>query len=239
MAAICCARLSTTSATSPSHRNFFPRIEKSDKEFAASEFLPKMQWLKDVNDDLYDPTYTDMLRVAFTSEFRRGKLQDLVALLSGRNFETRQYEDEIAEDAFAKLKTGIFNFMNKTHFDRLTMIIRSAGFVTSKLIGSQNAINFAYSCICAAGPRGCRPADIERLVRRWYVMSLLLRRYSASPETTFDFDIRQIDARGFGRYCEAVIDNELQESYWATLLPQELATSSTASRTSSSIRRRR
>ena len=79
-------------------------IEKGDKAFAESEFLPKMRWLKDVNDDIYDPTYTDMLRVAFTSEFRRGKLQDLVALLSGRNFETKQYEEVIAEESFARLK---------------------------------------------------------------------------------------------------------------------------------------
>ncbi len=33
-----------------------------------------MRWLKDVNDDIYDPSYTDMLRVAFTAEFGRGKL---------------------------------------------------------------------------------------------------------------------------------------------------------------------
>jgi len=51
-----------------------------------------MGWLQHENDDLYDPSYTDMLRVAFTSEFKRGKLEDLVALLSGRNFETREYE---------------------------------------------------------------------------------------------------------------------------------------------------
>jgi len=75
-----------------------------------------MRWLKDVIDDLYDPSYTDMLRVAFTSEFRRGKLQDLVALLSGRNFETKQFEEEVAEGAFAKLKAGILNFISKTHF---------------------------------------------------------------------------------------------------------------------------
>jgi hypothetical protein len=32
---------------------FLPRIEKGDKAFASSEFLPKkMRWLKDVNDDL-------------------------------------------------------------------------------------------------------------------------------------------------------------------------------------------
>ena len=97
---------------------FLARIEKHDKAFAASEFLPQMRWLKDVNDDIYDPTYTDMLRVAFTSEFGRGKLQDLVALLSGRNFETKQLEEAIAEASFARLKKGVLAFINKTHFDR-------------------------------------------------------------------------------------------------------------------------
>ena len=62
---------------------FYARIEKGGKAFAQSEFFGKMRWLKDVNEDLYDPTYTDMLRVAFTSEFGRGRLNVLVALLSG------------------------------------------------------------------------------------------------------------------------------------------------------------
>lgn len=209
---------------------FLSRIEKGDKAFAASEFLPKMRWLKDVNDDLYDPSYTDMLRVAFTSEFRRGKLQDLVALLSGRNFETKQYEEAVAEEAFAKLKAGVLNFINKTHFDRLTMILRSAGFVTSNLIRSQNAINFAYILYLRGRAEGMPAADIERLVRRWYVMSLLRGRYSSgNPETAFDFDIRQIEARGIASYCEAVIDAELPESFWSTLLPQEMDTSSASS----------
>ena len=34
--------------------------------------------------------------------------------------------------------------MHKTHFDWITMILRSAGLVTNALIGSQNAVNFAY-----------------------------------------------------------------------------------------------
>lgn len=208
---------------------FLPRIEKGDKAFAASEFLPKMRWLKDVNDDLYDPSYTDMLRVAFTSEFRRGKLQDLVALLSGRNFETKQYEEAVAEEAFDKLKAGVLNFINKTHFDRLTMILRSAGFVTSGLIRSQNAINFAYILYLRGRAEGVPAADIERLVRRWYVMSLLRGRYSGSPETAFDFDIRQIESRGLATYTDAVIDAELPESFWNTLLPQEMDTSSASS----------
>lgn len=205
---------------------FLGRIEKGDKAFAASEFLPQMRWLKDVNDDIYDPTYTDMLRVAFTSEFGRGKLADLVALLSGRNFETKQYEDAIAEASFGRLKQGILAFINKTHFDRITMILRSAGFVTSDLIGGQNAVNFAYILYLRGRAENVPAADLERLVRRWYAMSILRGRYTGSPETAFDFDIRQVEARGLVPYATSVIETELPESFWTGMLPQLMDTSS-------------
>jgi hypothetical protein len=144
---------------------FYSRIEKGDAAFAASEFFPKMKWLKNVNDDIYDPSYTDMLRVAFTSEFRRGKLQDLVALLSGRNFETKQYEEAVAEDAFKRLKQGVLNFINQTHFERLVMIVRSAGFISKDLMGAQNAINFAYILYLRGRTDGMPAAEIESMVR--------------------------------------------------------------------------
>lgn len=205
---------------------FLSVLEKGDKAFAASEFLPQMRWLKDVNDDIYDPTYTDMLRVAFTSEFGRGKLQDLVAMLSGRNFETKQFEEAIAEESFGKLKKGILAFINKTHFDRITMILRSAGFETSDLIGGRNAVNFAYILYLRGRVEKMHADDLERLVRRWYVMSILRGRYTGSPETAFDFDIRQIEARGLVAYAESVIENELPESFWTGMLPQLMDTSS-------------
>jgi hypothetical protein len=209
--------------------DFLGRIEKGDKAFAASEFFPQMRWLKDVNDDIYDPTYTDMLRVAFTAEFGRGKLADLVALLSGRNFETRQFEEGIAEASFAQLKQGIFRFINKTHFERITMILRSAGFVTSDLIGGQNAVNFAYIMYLRGRAENIPPADLERIVRRWYAMSVLRGRYTGSPETMFDLDIRQITSKGLMAYAEATIETELPESFWTGMLPQLMDTSSALS----------
>lgn len=208
---------------------FLSKIEKGDKAFADSEFLPAMRWLKDTNDDIYDPTYTDMLRVAFTSEFGRGRLQDLVALLSGRNFETKQFEESIAEESFGKLKKGILAFINKTHFDRITMILRSAGFVTSDLIGGRNAVNFAYILYLRGRSEKVPAADLERMVRRWYAMSLLRGRYAGSPESAFDFDIRQIEARGLAAYVSSVIENELPESFWTGMLPQLMDTSSAQS----------
>ncbi|WP_222563987.1 GmrSD restriction endonuclease domain-containing protein [Novilysobacter antarcticus] len=206
--------------------DFLAKIRKGDSAFVASEFFDKMKWIADVNDDIYDPTYTDMLRVAFTSEFGRGKLQDLVALLSGRNFETKQYEEAIVEASFGKLKQGILAFVNKTHFDRITMILRSAGFILSNMIGSQNAINFAYILYLRGRRENVPAAKLEQLVRRWFVMSLLSRRYGGSPESTFDFDIRQIDSRGVVSYAESVIPNELPDSFWTGMLPQFMDTSS-------------
>ena len=208
---------------------YFSSIENGDPEFAASEFWPKIKWLKNTTDDLYDPTYTDMLRVAFTSQFGRGKLGDLVALLSGRNFETRVYEESIVEQSFGRLSGGITAFMNKTNFDRLTMILRSAGFLTSNLIRSQNAVNFAYILYLRGRSESLPSHQLERLVRRWYIMSILTQRYSGNPETAFDFDIRQIAAQGLSVYAESVIENELPDTYWTGMLPQLMDTSSSTS----------
>jgi hypothetical protein len=202
------------------------KIEKGDTAFVGSEFYGKMKWICDVNDDIYDPTYTDMLRVAFTSEFGRGKLQDLVALLSGRNFETKQFEEEIAERSFATLKDGIHAFINETHFKRITMILRSAGFITSEMISSQNAVNFAYILYLRGRKEGVPAAELEKLVRRWFAMSVLRGRYSGSPESQFDFDIRQIESRGVKTVVETVVAAELPESFWIGMLPQFMATSS-------------
>jgi hypothetical protein len=60
-------------------------------------------------------------------------------------------------------------------------------------------------------------------------MSVLRGRYSGSPESTFDFDIRQISASGTVAYGESVIANELPDSFWTGMLPQLMGTSATSS----------
>lgn len=203
---------------------FFPTIQ-NDQEFTHSEFFPRTKWLQGENEDLYEPSYTDMLRVAFTSEFRRGRLEDLVALLSGRNFETRQYEEVIVESSFSRLQQSVLRFMNETHFKRFIMIIRSAGFIDASMIGSQNALNFAYVLYLALRDSGVPNEEIERQVRRWFVLSVLTGRYSASPETAFDHDIRQIHVQGISTYADNVVLGELSDAFWEASLPQAMNTS--------------
>jgi hypothetical protein len=205
--------------------DFHEQLKEIDQEFVNTDYFVKMSWLRNENDDLYDPSYTDMLRVAFTSEFQRGRLQNLVALLSGRNFETRTYEESIVEESFSKLRSGILNYMNETHFKQLVMIFRSAGFVERSMIRSQNAINFAYILYLTMKKQKEKPAVIESLVRKWFVLSILTSRYSASPESQFDFDIRRIQESGAQVYIKNVINAELSDAFWNFGLPQQMDTS--------------
>ena len=76
---------------------FYDTLLKNDSQFISSELGKEMAWLRNDTDSIYDPSYEDMLRVSFIHMFSRGKLKDLVSLLSGRDFETRDYKEEIAE----------------------------------------------------------------------------------------------------------------------------------------------
>lgn len=205
---------------------FYPTLIANDKEFAASPYKNMVEWLKNENDDIYDPSYVDVLRVAFTYKFGRGKMSDLVSMLSGRNFETRNYEESIKANTYNDLRKGVVQFINETNFKRFVMIIRSAGFCASKLIRSQNTLNFAYILYLKLRELKYKPEDIEKYVRRWFVLSILTGRYSASPESSFDFDVKQINAeQDFGQFLADTEAAELSDAFWDFGLVQQLNTS--------------
>lgn len=208
---------------------FYQFINDNDSDFAATEYFQKMAWLRTENEDLYDPSYTDVLRVAFTSQFKRGRLADLVSLLSGRNFEQRTFEEEIAKASFERLAIGVKQFMNETNFKRFIMIIKSAGFISPKLIRSQNALNFAYIVYLILKEQGENSAAIESYVRRWFVMSILTGRYSGSPESWFDYDSKQIATKPFAQFLQEVEEADLSDAFWNASLVQSLDTSVSSS----------
>lgn len=209
----------------------YETLKNADPEFTKTDYFQKLMWLKNENEDLYEPNYSDMLRVAFTSEFNRGKLADLVSLLSGRNFETKQYDEEIEKDSYRKLGDGLIKFINENNFKRFIMILKSAGFISPDLISSQNAVNFAYILYLKLKSQNHNPADIERYVRKWFVLSILTERYSASPESQFDFDIKNSSRtdKDFKDYFKEVEASVLSDSYWNVTLVQNLETQSISS----------
>ena len=214
-------------ATEPTFYNY---IMEKDKQFADSEFANRMKWLSNDFEDIYDPDYNDMLRVSFAHKFGRGKLGQLVSLLSGRDFENRDYKEEIKEDSFLRLKDGILNFINEHNFKQFVLAIKAAGFISKKMINSKMTLDFAYILFLMLHESDeIEKTEIKRFVQKWYIMSTLTGRYVGSPESVMDKDIREIKAKGFKNYFKEVEEAELSESFWNIGLVQALETTASNS----------
>ncbi|AXI08335.1 hypothetical protein CUC15_05045 [Oceanobacillus zhaokaii] len=210
--------------------SIYENIRTNDMEFANSDNFNKIKWAKDYNTNIYEPNYSDVLRVAFTFKFLRGPISNLVSLLSGRDFETREYKEEIIEQSFNSLNDGVLKFVDETNFKRFIMILKSAGIIHKKLIRSQNALNFAYSLFLLLREKGINGSEINLIVRKWLVVSILTERYSGSPESMFDYDIKRFAAHADPKeYVKDVEAGELSDAYWENILPTNLNTSVTSS----------
>lgn len=207
--------------------NFYEKLSATDDEFMKSEFAGSLKWLKDDKEAIYDPEYNDMLRVCLMHKFGRGKLGDLVSLLSGRDFETRTYKEEIADESFAKLTAGVKNFMNEYNFKNFVLAIKGCGFISEKLLSSQMTLDFAYTLyLLLSNSKDIDKIEVKRLVQKWFIMSTLTSRYIGSPESQMDKDLRSIAAKGFKEYFREVEEAELSETFWTVGLVQNLETSS-------------
>ncbi len=204
----------------------FDNIKENDKEFSSKEIFNKITWIKDNNDDLYLPSYVDVLRVAFTYKFKRGKLQDLVSLLSGRDFETREYREDVVAESYSKLYEGVRQFVNQSNFERYVMILKSAGIIDGDLVRSQNVLNFGYILYLLLREKQIAPDKIETLVRRWVIMSIITQRYTSSPESQFDLDIRRLnEAEDVVQYIRDEEERRLGGTFWDNILVENFNTS--------------
>lgn len=212
--------------------SFYDHIKENDKDFANSEYMHKLAWLKDDKETVYDPDCDDILRVAFMHVYPRAKLADLVSLLSGRDFETREYKIEITEDTYARLKQGVLNAINQNNFTQFMLAIKGAGFISNKLVNSKMALDFAYALYLRLTiSKEVSVSEVKRIVQRWYVLSVLTGRYSGAPESAFYRDIRQINENGVVATLEAIEAATLSDNYWDVAVVQDLAYTSTVNPT--------
>lgn len=201
-------------------------IKNNDKAFSSLPEFDAIKWAAEKNSPIYKTSYTDILRVAFTYKFKRGRLADLVSLLSGRDFETHEFKIEIEEESFKQLHDAVLQAVNKTNYERYLMIIRSTGIVRNSLIRSQNVLNFGYALYLAL--RECKTDSnkIEQIVRRWIALTILTGRYSGSAESWFDYDIKHFfscdDPMEYLQITEA---GDLSEAFWNVTLAQRMDTS--------------
>ena len=202
---------------------YFSHIAKNDAEFSCTPYLKKLEWLKDDNETVYDPDCDDIIRVAFMHIFKRARLSDLVQLLAGRDFETRDFREDIAEQTFKSMYDGVTHFINEYNFKQFMQTIRGAGFISPKMVTSNMALDFAYALFLMLQDSDVPVANRKRIVQRWYVLSILTQRYSASPESAFAKDLKVISEVGIQQALKNIEDATLSDNFWQVALPQNLS----------------
>jgi hypothetical protein len=110
------------------------------------------------------------------------------------------------------------------------MIVKSTGIIHKSLIRSQNVLNFGYILYLLLRQKNIENAEIESIVRRWIVLSILTGRYSGSAESMFEFDIRRFDqAQDPKQFVKHTEEGELSEAFWSNILVSRLNTSVSSS----------
>lgn len=206
---------------------YYEYIKNNDTAFAATPYLKKLAWLADDKETVYDPGCDDVIRVAFMHKLKRARLANLVQLLTGRDFETREFKEEIAEDTFKKMYEGVMNVISQHNFTQFMIAIKSAGFISDKMVNSNMALDFSYTIHLLLQESNVPVAERKRIVQKWYVLSVLTGRYSSSPESAFARDIRQITEQGVPDMLKSVEDAILSENFWNVAVPQNLTMTST------------
>lgn len=205
-------------------------IRENDRDFAHTDYFKSISWLKDDSEDLYDPAYGDMIRVAGIVGFGRGKAASLVSELSGRDPETKKVDESRIPAAYDKLESALGLIVNKFNFENFLLLIKSAGFIAPGMVSSKNALNFAYGLyLRLREQKDLSEGDRKRIVKRWFVMSMLTGRHSGSFESTWEQDIRRIKEQGAEQYLKQIEESELSDAFWSVTLPAALETTSTVS----------
>lgn len=197
-------------------------IEKNDQRFTATKYYQHIAWLKNEQTDLYNPDYSDILQTVLALQFDRNKLGELVALLSGRDFEQRIDLKEIADDSFAKLEDGIYKYTREHNFKHfIEDILMTSGYGDRAILTARAALNYTYGIYLRLRDIGdLNPETLSKL-RRLFVISLLKSRLTGS-QLAFSEDFRRIKQPGdLSKFVDTLEMQELTEVYWASTLPDE------------------
>ena len=176
-----------------------------------------------------DPQH--LVRIAVGLGFHRARLRYAYMLLRGKNLETGQYSVETRTENLTTFKNALESAMNLNNWHAFLNCVSNAGYVSSKLIASSNAIVFSY-VLYLIGKLEYKVDSVRlnKIISKWFFMAAITYFYSGSTESEVErqfADLRSIrTADEFVAYLEKSIASRFTEDYFNVTLPNELNTSS-------------
>jgi hypothetical protein len=178
-----------------------------------------------------EPYPDQLLRVGVGVAFKRARLKYVYSILRGKDLETEKFSDERRVQQFELLKDAQNRVLDLQHWHDFMNCVRQAGFRSGKMISSQNNLLFSYVLyLIGRTEYKVSEFDLRQLIARWFFMSSVTGRFTASPESAMEFDLARLrDVKNANEFIETlshICDITLTGDFWTVSLPNDLATSS-------------
>lgn len=177
-----------------------------------------------------DPGPDQMLRAAVGLAFRRGRLQHVYNILRGKDLDTGDISAERRTAQFERLRPALDEVLNLTNWHEFLKCLTQAGYRSARMIASENAIIYTY-VIWLIGRRdyGMKVSTLREVISRWFFMAHTTGRYTSSPESQLESDLRVVapakDSEEFRNALDRIIRSNFTSDYWDISLPNRLDTS--------------
>ena len=149
----------------------------------------------------------------------------MVSLISGRDFEARNYSEEGMKANYEKMQAGATLVFNKSNFQRYLMILRDMGMRNSGKLGlvGHGVFNFGYILFLYLHQLLISPRKDCFIFETMDYYAALPGRYSGSSETITESDLKMIsrDANPIN-VLDEILDREMNDSFWNGTLPNML-----------------
>lgn len=179
---------------------------------------------------LIDVRPGEILRAIVGFGFNRGRMSDVYTLLRGRDFETREFIEELKHKRFVELEKYVSNGLDNTTWHDYINLIQSLGFKHKDLITSRTNFFYSYAFYLIGKYKfDIEFHKLEKIIAKWFLMSALKSRYSGSSESFFESDLALIrNAKSSDEFIELLnsrINSEITNDFWEISLPSLLTSS--------------
>lgn len=176
------------------------------------------------------PSPDEMLRVVVGLALKRGVLQQAYQVLRGRDPKTRQQSEATLKARFNDLKHAQVKVLNLVSWHEYMVAVKGAGFLGKTMLTSANNFLYGYLVFLIGKHEFCvERRELRKIMSRWFFMASLTGRYTGSPETILESDLRRIEevesADDFVGLLNGIIDTQLTNDFWAVTLPDRLESS--------------
>jgi hypothetical protein len=180
------------------------------------------------------PDPDQLLRVSIGLGFRRARLKTVYSILRGKDLQSESFDESRRQRQFGVLQDAQQRTLNLTYWHDFHKVLIRAGYRSNKMISSENSLIFAYILyLLGRTEYGVDDQTLRQATAQWFFMSSLTGRYTSSPESAMEFDLRRFrdleTAEQFIATLRQVCNDTLTPDYWSITLPNELATSAARS----------